>query len=99
MYFQITYKNVKDQMKMKALDRSQHYAAIFKTFKGSLLCSWWSGVSFKLLRLSSLPARMRKIHSKMQAQEWSQRISKCKYMEILTDAQGQLTPQSEVGSA
>ena len=42
--------------------------------------------------------QMRKIHSKMKVQEWSQQISHCKSMQIFYDAQGKLTPQSKVGS-
>ena len=38
--------------------------------------------SFKLLWVSLLPARMRKIHSKMKVLEWSQQISHCKSMQI-----------------
>ena len=40
---------------------------------------------------------MGKIHSKMKALQWSQQIFRCKFMQIFPDAQGQLTPQSEVG--
>ena len=54
--------------------------------------------SFKLLWVSLLPARMKKIHSKMKVLEWSQQISHCKSMMIFYDAQGKLTPQSEIGS-
>ena len=54
--------------------------------------------SSKLLWASLLPARMRKIHSKVKVLEWSQQISHCKYIQIFYDAQGKLTPQSEVGS-
>ena len=35
----------------------------------------------------------------MKALEWSQQIFHCKSMRIFPDARGQLTPQSEVGSA
>ena len=35
---------------------------------------------------------------KMKVLEWSQQISQCKSMQIFYDAQGELTPQSEVGS-
>ena len=35
---------------------------------------------------------------KMRVLEWSQQISNCKSMQIFYDAQGRLTPQSEVGS-
>ena len=34
----------------------------------------------------------------MKVLEWSQQISYCKSMQIFYDAQGKLTPQSEVGS-
>ena len=34
----------------------------------------------------------------MKVLEWSQQISHCKSMQIFYDAQGKLTPQSEVGS-
>ena len=54
--------------------------------------------SFKLLWVSLLPARMRKIHSKMKVLEWSQQISNCKSLQNVYDAQGKLTPQYEVGS-
>ena len=36
---------------------------------------------------------------KMKVLEWSQQISHCKYMQIFYDAQGKLTPKSEVGSS
>ena len=36
------------------------------------------------------------IYYKMKALEWSQQISHYKSMEIFPDAQGQLTPQSQV---
>ena len=54
--------------------------------------------SSKLLCMSSLPARMRMIDSKMKELECSQDFSHFKSMEIFPDAQGQLTPQSLVRS-
>ena len=48
--------------------------------------------------MSSLPARMRMIDSKMKELEWSQDFSHYKYMGIFQIAQGQLTPQSLVRS-
>ena len=54
--------------------------------------------SFKLSCMSSLPARMRMIDSKMNEQECSQDFSHYKSMGIFPDAQGQLTPQSLVRS-
>ena len=49
--------------------------------------------SSKLLCMSSLPARMRMIDSKMKELEWSQDFSHYKSMGIFQIAQGQLTPQ------
>ena len=54
--------------------------------------------SSKLSCMSSLPARMRMIESKMQELECSQDFSHYKSMGIFPDAQGQLTPQSLVES-
>ena len=54
--------------------------------------------SSKLLCMSSLPARMRMIVSKMKELECSQDFSHYKSMGIFPDAQGQLTPQSLVRS-
>ena len=47
--------------------------------------------SSKLSCMSSLPARMRKINSKMKELECSQDFSHYKSMGIFPDAQGQLT--------
>ena len=54
--------------------------------------------SYKLLRMSSLPAGMRLIKSKMKELECSQDFSHYKSMGIFPDAQGQPTPQSLVRS-
>ena len=54
--------------------------------------------SSKLSYMSSLPARMRMIDSKMKELECSQDFSHYKCMRIFPDAQGQLTPQSLVRS-
>ena len=54
--------------------------------------------SSKLLCMSSLPARMRLIKSKMKEIECSQDFSHYKSMGIFPDTQGQLTPQSLVRS-
>ena len=54
--------------------------------------------SSKLSCLSSLPAEMRMIDSKMKELECSQDFSHYKSMGIFPDAQGQLTPQSVVRS-
>ena len=52
----------------------------------------------KLSCMSSLPARMRLIKSKMKELECSQSFSHYKSMEFFPDAQGQPTPQSLVRS-
>ena len=52
--------------------------------------------SSKLSCMSSLPARMRMIESKMKELECSEDLSHYKSMGIFPDAQGQLTPQSLV---
>ena len=52
--------------------------------------------SSKLVWLVLLPARMKKIHPKMKALEWSQHFSHYKSMGIFPGAQGQLTSQSLV---
>ena len=54
--------------------------------------------SSELLCMSSLPTRMKMIHTKMKELECSQDFSHYKHMEIFPDAQGQLTPQSLVRS-
>ena len=55
--------------------------------------------SSKLSCMSSLPARMRMIDSKMKGLGFSQDFSHYKSMGIFPDAQGQLTPQSLVQSS
>ena len=54
--------------------------------------------SSKLSCMSSRPARMRMMESKMKELECSQDYSHYKSMGIFPDAQGQLTPQSLVRS-
>ena len=54
--------------------------------------------SSKLLWLVLLPARMKNIHSKLKALEWSQHFSHNKSFGIFQDAQGQLTDKSLVRS-
>ena len=59
-------------------------------------CQIWN--PSKILWLCLLPARMKKIHSKMKALECSQHCSHYKSMGIFPDAQGQLTRLSEIRS-
>ena len=64
----------------------------------SVVVSGQKSNSAKLLRMPLLPARMKNVQSKMRSLEWAQRFSHCKYMGIFEDPQGQVTPQSVVGS-
>ena len=52
--------------------------------------------SSKLSCMSSSPARIKLIQSKLKVLKWSQHFSHYKSMEIFLDAQGQLTLQSLV---
>ena len=52
----------------------------------------------KLLWLTLLPTRMKKIHSKLKALERSQHFSHYKSMGIFSDAQGKVTHKSLIGS-
>ena len=51
----------------------------------------------KLLWLTLLPVRMKKIHWKMKVLVWSQCFSHCKSMSIFPIAKGQLTHKSFIG--
>ena len=67
----------------------------------TLVLVWVSGRNLNSSKLSCmfwLPAKMRKIDSKMKELEWSQDFSHYKSMGIFQIAQGQLTPQSLVRS-
>ena len=90
----------KIQSKMKPLEWSQHYSLIFNVqgqlTSKSVLESCQNSNPSKLLWLTLLPARMKKIHWKMKALEWSQHFSRYKSMGIFPNAQGQLTHKSFV---
>ena len=64
----------------------------------TMLRSGRNSDSFEHLYIPLLHAAMRKIQSKMKAPEWPQHIFHCKSIGIFPDAQGQLTPQSIIGS-
>ena len=86
---------------MKALEWSQHYSIDFSHAQGhltpkSVMESSGNSNPSKLLWLTLLPARMKKIHWKMKVLEWSQRFSHYKSMGIFPNAQGQLTRKSFV---
>ena len=103
MYVLVTYKDEENQMKNEGARMVTTLYSFILDAQGQLTLKLVVGCGrklnpFKLLWVSLLPARMRKIHSKMKMLEWSQQISDCKSMQIFYDAQGKLTPQSEVGS-
>ena len=93
----------KIRSKIEALGCSQHYTLIFSDDQGqitldSVVVSGRNWNSSKLSCMSSLPAKMKMIHTKMKELECSQDFSHYKSMGIFQDAQGQLTPQSLVES-
>ena len=84
---------MKNHSKMKAPEWSQHYLLIFSDAQGqltpkSVMESCHNSISSKLLWLVFLPARMTKIHLKMQ------QFSHYRSMEIFPDAQEQPTHNS-----
>ena len=86
----------KIRSKMKELECSQHYTLIFQTLKitlESVVVSSRNWNSSKLSCMSSLPTRMKVIHTKMNELECSQYFSHYRSMGIFPDTQGQLTPQ------
>ena len=99
MVFLVTCKNKEDPIKNKSarvvtrlyIDLSDAQGQITPE---SVVVSGRNLNSSKLLCMSSLPARMKMIESKMKELEWSQHFSHCKSMGIFPDDQGQLTPQS-----
>ena len=58
-----------------------------------------NSISSKHLCMSLKPARMKKIESKIKALEWPQHFFHYKSLGNFQDAQGQLTPQSKIGSS
>ena len=98
----ITCQSMKTiRSKIEALECSQHYTSIFADAQGQIalelvVVSGRNLNSLKLSCMSSLPARMRMIDSKMKELECSQDFSHYKSMGNFPDAQGQLTPQSLV---
>ena len=64
---------------------------------GSVVGSGRNSISPKLSCMSSFPARMKMIQSKMKGLEWSQHCSHYKSMGIFPDAQRRLTLQSMFG--
>ena len=83
--------------------REKVATSIFLEAQGQL--TLWSMVgsgriskSSKLLCLSSLPARMKRIWWRTAEEKWQHHFSHYRAMGIFSDAQRQLTPQTVVGS-
>ena len=99
----VTCKYEEDQIKNKGARVDTTLYSNFSDTQGQITLVFVSVSgrnlnSSKLSCMSSLPARMRMIDSKMKELECSQDFSHYKSMWIFPDAQGQLTPQSLVGS-
>ena len=65
----------------------------------SVMESCLNSIPSKFQWLTLIPARMKKIHWKMKALEWSQHFSHYKFMGIFPNAQGQLTHKYMVRSS
>ena len=99
----LTCKNKEDPIKNEGARLFTTLYSNFSDAQGqitlkSVVVSSQNWNSSKLLCMSSLPARMRMIESKMKELECSQDFSHYKSMGIFPDALGQLTPQSLVES-
>ena len=95
----LTCKNEEDRIKKRGARVFTTLYIIFSDLQGQItlvlvVVSGRNWNSSKLSCMSSLPARMRLIKSKMKELECSQDFSNYKSMGIFPDAQGQLTPQS-----
>ena len=101
MVVRVTCKNEEDPIKN---DGTRVFTTLYISFSDAqgqitlelMVVSGRNLNSSKLSCMSSLPARMRIIKSKMKELECSQDFSHFKSMGIFPDAQGQLTPQSLV---
>ena len=80
MVILITCKNEEVPIKNEGIESPQHYTYYFSDAQGqltpeSVVVSGRNSNSFKLSCMSSLPARMKMIQSKMKELEWSQHFS------------------------
>ena len=102
MVFLITCKNKEDPIKTGCAKVFTKLYIDFSDVQGqltpySVVESGRNSISSTLLCMFLLPARMKKIRSKMKALACSQHFSHYKSTEIFPDAQGQLSSQSQVG--
>ena len=99
----VTCKNEEDQIKNEG---ARVFTTLYINFSDAqgqitqelLMVSGQNLKSSKLSCMSSLPARMQMVESKMKELECSQDFSHYKSMGIFPDAKGQPTPQSMVRS-
>ena len=99
----LTCKNKEDPIKNEGARLFTTLYIDFSDVQGqitleSVVVSSQNRNSSKLSCMSSLPTRMKMIHTKMNELECSQDFSHYKCMGIFPDAQGQLTPQSLIKS-
>ena len=99
----VTCKNEEDPIKNKGAKVVTTLSIDFSDTQGqltpkSVMKSCKNLNSSKLLWMVLLSAIMKKIHSKMNALEWSQHFSHNKSMGIFPDAKGQLTHKCMVRS-
>ena len=95
----LTCKNKEDPIKNEGARAFTTLYIKFSDAQGqitleSVVVSGRNWNSSKLSCMSSLPTRMKLIHTKMKEPEWSQDFSHYKFIWIFQDAQGQLTSQS-----
>ena len=94
----------KIKSKMKALEWSQHYSLFFsdahrQLTPKSVMESCRNSNPSKLLWLTLLPVRIKKIHLKLKALERTQHFTHYKSTGIFfSDSQGQVTQKSLIGS-
>ena len=103
MVFLLTCKNKEDPIKNEGARVFTTLYIDFSDAQGQItlklvVVSSQNWNSSKLSCMSSLPTRMKMIHTKMKELECSQDFSHYKSMGIFPHAQGQLTPQSLVES-
>ena len=103
MVFLVACKNEEDPIKNEGARVVTTLFINFSDAQGqltlnSVMESCRNSNSCELLWLVLLPARMKKIHPKMNVLEWSQHFFHYKSIRIFPDAQGQLTHKSLVQS-
>ena len=99
MFFLLTCKNKEDPIKNEGARVFTTLYIDFSDAQGQItletvVVSGRNWNSSKVLCMSSLPTRIKLIHTKMKELEWSQEFSHYKSMGIFQDAQGQLSMQS-----